>query len=146
MAGMLRWSLAIALALLLLVHVLCVPFYAGASVSPTLHWWLEHARLTVKRTPPRSMESFFIAINSEGLRLAPDYHYYAPGDWFVRLPLWLPITALALPTVFAWTGHTRRGRRAAREGCAKCSYARAGLAPGSPCPECGAPAAVKSAR
>jgi|GEM_PF-3347109 len=145
MGGMIRWSLAIALALLLVLHVLCVPFYTGASISPTLHWRLEHARLTVKRTPPRSMEGFFVAHNSEGLRFAPDFHVYGPGDWFVRLPLWLPITLVGSLTSLAWTLHLRARRIAARHGCARCGYARAGLATGTPCPECGAPATEKTA-
>jgi hypothetical protein len=145
MVAMLRWTLTLALALLLILHVLCVPFYSGASISPTLQWRLEHARLTIKRTPPGTLESFYIAVNSEGLRFSPGIRVYSNGVWYVRLPLWMPIAALALPTVFAWRSHRRRGARSAAEACPKCGYARTGLSPGTPCPECGAATAVKAA-
>ena len=57
--------------------------------------------------------------------------------WRVQIPLWMPLIVTAVPAAFAVRGEVRR-RRAIRHGaCPKCGYSRAGLEPGTPCPECG---------
>ncbi len=84
----------------------------------------------------------------EAPRFAPDWHFYPartdptgtltrPPWWFVRLPLWIPTLAFALPAAgfSAW----KRFRREAWQ-CRACRYDLRGLAPGTPCPECGRPA------
>src|SRR5690606_16655148 len=53
----------------------------------------------------------------------------------VIVPLWLPAVAAGGA---AWLAH-RRVRALELVGCCRrCRYSRAGLAPGAPCPECGA--------
>ncbi len=69
--------------------------------------------------------------------LMPDAHSYAWG-WFVRIPLWMPIGAMAL----IWGGLARSARRRPAAGvCPVCGYELHGLAVDSRgrvvCPECG---------
>jgi len=52
------------------------------------------------------------------------------GTYFA-VPLWFPVLAAG-----AWTAFAHRKRRRPDE-CSVCGYERAGLASGSPCPECG---------
>ena len=79
--GLLRTLLFAAAALLLLLNILCLPFYSGASLSPSLHWRLEHGRLTLRATQRFNQESFYIAINAEGLLFTPSASYFSPSDW-----------------------------------------------------------------
>ncbi|CAG0949762.1 hypothetical protein PHYC_00134 [Phycisphaerales bacterium] len=51
----------------------------------------------------------------------------------VTIPLWIPAAALGVSSTLLWRRHW--GRR--RGVCPACNYALTGLAPGSPCPECG---------
>ncbi len=60
------------------------------------------------------------------------------------LPLWLPATAVGVPTMFAWRLDTLARRRARLNLCLKCNYDRTGLAVGAVCPECGGKASVAS--
>lgn len=54
---------------------------------------------------------------------------------YVSLPLWPLVVALAGSAM--WAG--RRARRTVcDQECTRCGYARAGLRPDDPCPECGA--------
>lgn len=50
-------------------------------------------------------------------------------------PLWPAIAALLIPTTILWLLHLRSARRT--DLCPTCHYPRTGLAPSSPCPECG---------
>jgi hypothetical protein len=64
------------------------------------------------------------------------------AEWVALLPIWPLILLLAAMSVAAW--HLDRlARRRARVGhCPTCNYDRLGLPGASPCPECGAVAAV----
>ncbi|MCX5691636.1 MAG: hypothetical protein NTV94_17900 [Planctomycetota bacterium] len=87
-------ALLIALAsLLILLNILCLPLYSGASISPRFHWRLEHGRLTLRATPPFNTETFYIALNSEGLRFIPEAQFNTPSDWSLTVPLWIPALA-----------------------------------------------------
>ncbi|HEX2839473.1 MAG TPA: hypothetical protein VHN77_15255 [Phycisphaerales bacterium] len=58
--------------------------------------------------------------------------------WLV--PLWFPFLLVAVPTALVWRSDIITARRVKMYACPTCSYPRAGLAPSSPCPECGSAA------
>jgi hypothetical protein len=120
--------------LLLTLFLANLPFYSGSTLGPTLSWRMEHARLTIQRRPSQNPESFYIAPNSEGLRWGWDFHYNAPKDWFIRVPLWTPILLSLAWTIYAWFP-----RRRGSDTCRECGYSLLNLAPDLPCPECGRP-------
>lgn len=132
------WMLAAVSVLLAALYVLSVPFYSGSSVGSRLCWRMEHGRLKVECRPRgRNPESFYIAINSEGLRFAPDWHVYSAGNWFFNVPLWVPLGASVVGSAGLFFV-TRRRRKAGV--CGKCGYDLRGLpggAAGARCPECG---------
>ncbi len=60
--------------------------------------------------------------------------------FYLTLPLWIPAALSAVPTAAAWHLHrlARRREHAARtHRCPRCGYDLAGIAPATPCPECG---------
>ncbi|HEX2838323.1 MAG TPA: hypothetical protein VHN77_09380 [Phycisphaerales bacterium] len=59
------------------------------------------------------------------------------NGYILSVPLWLPFVLITLPTALAWRLDTIATRRAKLGACPTCSYPRTGLAPSSPCPECG---------
>lgn len=71
------------------------------------------------------------------------FEYFAPlppsAAQATRAVCYIPVWSLALltlmPTSIAWW-RDRAARKALRGRC-ECGYARAGLPPGAPCPECG---------
>jgi ssDNA-binding Zn-finger/Zn-ribbon topoisomerase 1 len=71
----------------------------------------------------------------------PQYYFrnYGLGSivWKVRIPLWLPLLATAIPVVLL---HRRRPRP---NHCPKCNYDRSAT-PNLPCPECGNPSAFSA--
>ncbi len=71
---------------------------------------------------------------------APDELHLAWGSITrssFTLTLWYPLLVLVLATGTAWRIDAR-ARRLTKEGhCSSCGYDLAGLAPESPCPECG---------
>lgn len=54
---------------------------------------------------------------------------------YLRVPLWMPGLLFATTSSIAWRLDRRDRRRGHR--CPFCGYDLAGLAPSSPCPECG---------
>lgn len=116
--------------LLLMLYALNVPFYSGAGIGTRLHWRMEHGRLTIERTVAHR-ETFYIAVNAEGLRFLPRWRFWSWDAWSVAIPLWAPLGLAAGWTAWAWWPRRVPGV------CRKCGYARAGLGPDAPCPECG---------
>ena len=58
----------------------------------------------------------------------------------IILPIYLPFTALAIPTALLFYLDRRTTRRTRAGRCPTCAYNRAGLpSPSTPCPECGTP-------
>jgi hypothetical protein len=55
-----------------------------------------------------------------------------------RVPLWVLMALMLMPTASAWRLDTLARRRARLNHCPACNYPRAGLPAASPCPECGA--------
>ncbi len=70
------------------------------------------------------------------IRWWPDWDLSGPS-WHVFVPLWMPATLALAATAGAWRLDMLARRRARVGLCKKCGYDRAGLAPGSVCPECG---------
>ena len=58
--------------------------------------------------------------------------YANERDWFIRIPLWLPFVAVAIPTAWLW----RRDRKQPPGHCWKCGYDLTGNVTGV-CSECG---------
>lgn len=101
-----------------------------------LAWRLEHGRLTIKCHPPQNPESFYVAINSEGLRWAWDGTFTGVGDWMLCVPLWAFLAVALGWAVWAWRGKHRSGSSVEEDRCAACGYVLKGLI-GPVCPECG---------
>jgi len=59
------------------------------------------------------------------------------GDFLVVFPLWVFPLAMVPPTLLAWRLDARARRSSYSGTCISCRYSRAGLAPATPCPECG---------
>ena len=98
-------------------------FWGVASAEP-LTWWFGFEQTT-----------FWINVNRAG----PPPAGWTPTLTHTRVsaPIWCLALLSAVSSVAGW--------RAARQGmCDRCSYPRAGLAVGAPCPECGsAPTGAK---
>jgi hypothetical protein len=132
------WILTCAATLVALLYIASVPFYAGSSIGSRLNWRMEHGRLRIDFRPAGWItQYFFIAINSEGLKFAPEWRFYSAGHWLVVVPLWIPLGPCVLGSAGLFVA-TRR--RSAAGGCTHCGYDLNGLAaakPGTKCPECG---------
>ena len=72
----------------------------------------------------------------EGMRWGFD-HQQTPLYEFVRVPLWAIIPLPLLAAGLAWRGPARTAQRRRRGACLACGYPRLGIAPETPCPECG---------
>lgn len=127
-----KWAAAAVAVVSLALNVLCVPFYSGSRLPWRMSWRLEHGRMTVSRRGAASTESFYIAINNEGLKFRPDWRFFGWSDWDLTVPLWITMAAGVAGAAWLW-----RSRRCTGAACPKCGYSRAGLDAGAPCPECG---------
>ncbi len=130
-----RWLLTLASVLLILLYVLSLPFYSGSTLGRHLSWRFEHARLNIKYSPDQNPGPFYVDINSEGLKWAPEGRFDSWGSWSITLPLWMALVLTATPAGVLW----RRHRRSLPGQCKRCRYDRKGLAPDALCPECGKP-------
>jgi hypothetical protein len=86
--------------------------------------WSRHTPSLEPWTPRLSVSSPADAVRAEFIDLL--------------IPLWIPVALVAAPA--AWLAfRSRRDAHATRHAptCSNCSYSRAGLAPGTSCPECG---------
>jgi hypothetical protein len=59
-----------------------------------------------------------------------------PNSALIGFPHWLPISLFLVPSSTVLVLDARKRRRSPTA-CTHCGYDRSGLAPGSPCPECG---------
>ncbi len=126
------------LAVIAILQLASIPFYAGSSLGSFASWRLEHGRITLTRNDTLNAEPFYIAINSEGLRWSFEGRRYSANHWFVTIPLWFPILLTA-----AWAWSNRR-RRCSRDACTACGYPLVDLKPNSLCPECGRSSSAKN--
>lgn len=131
----LRWGGACISLGLVILYVLSVPFYSGSALPLKCAWRLEHGCLKFERKSAGTTESFYIAINSEGLRFLPECRVFNSPDWMVNIPLWIPLLAIGGWTTRAWISHHRNTPRF-KTGCPGCGYNRDGLL-ATKCPECG---------
>lgn len=125
------WIAAVLTALLLLANL---PFYAGGSLGRIAHIRMEHGRVTVHTMPAGNPESFFIDLNSEGLRWSFDLGHRGGASFVITVPLWF----IAACFVSAALASRRVARASTPPRCSTCGYPRDGLG-GAPCPECGTP-------
>ncbi len=63
---------------------------------------MEHGRIRLVHSPRVARESFYVAINSEGLRFRPEWRFYDRSNWYVNVPLWLPLGVVVVVTTCAW--------------------------------------------
>lgn len=91
---LLRIAAWTAVAVLLALQLASLPFYTGSSLGGRFHWRLEHARLTLKQAPIDFYhESFFVGLNTEGLKWTPEGRINSLTHWSVTIPLWMPLAA-----------------------------------------------------
>ena len=128
------WLLAVASVLLAVLYFLNMPFYSGSSVGSHFAWRMEHGRMRVGCKPAIHQESFYIDINSEGLKFAPEWQVWSWNDWMLNVPLWVPLGASVVGSAVLFFT-TRKGRKPGV--CGKCGYDLKGLGEGARCPECG---------
>ena len=69
----------------------------------------------------------------------PLYEKPIPGSFRLSIPIWILLTATALPTLYLWHRDGPYQLRLVRRGpgCFRCGYPRKGLPRGAACPECG---------
>ncbi len=92
-------SVAALLALLLVANL---PFYAGASLNEHTTWRMEHGRITFERRARVRQESFWVAANTEGLRWSFDAREYGDEHWELTVPLWFPLLLASLACLWSW--------------------------------------------
>ena len=97
------------------------------SWDPALHTIAYKARLSLE--PAANLDWFGTFRWNEPFSAGgPPSHQYT-----VALPLWLP----AVASFALWAVARRRGWGRELWQCARCRYDKRGLAPNTPCPECG---------
>ncbi|CAG0991473.1 hypothetical protein PHYC_02322 [Phycisphaerales bacterium] len=151
---MLRWTCTAALAMLLLVYAITNWFaFTAVRAGSGPFVLLAGGALHVHWSPPGASRVVFGFVEGATPIVADCYVWAgsAGSDWTwsgewrdstygaatVReraVPLWVPSLLLAAVSALLWRSHLR-DRRA--NNCPECNYPLSGLAPGSPCPECG---------
>lgn len=138
---LLRWGGAGLTLALLILYFLNMPFYSGSALPFNCMWRMEHGRFKIARTQSGSTESFYIAVNNEGLKFFPECRVFSRSDWMFNIPLWVPVLGIGAWTSVGWVLHRRNTPRF-KAGCPICGYDRSGN-PGKTCPECGQDQTVK---
>jgi uncharacterized protein len=97
------WRVAMACtALVAMVYLANLPFYAGSRLGGDLHWRMEHGRLTLLSHPRHAAPDFWLAGNTEGLRWVPEWRRLTADHWWVTIPLWIPLGLCLLWTAASW--------------------------------------------
>jgi len=102
--GRTRWLAVAAAALVAVVYLANLPFYAGQTFESGLQWRMEHGRLTISRNAALRgrPQSFWIDLNSEGLRWSAQWHRYRPAHWVLTIPLWIPLGLCLVWCAVSW--------------------------------------------
>lgn len=103
-----RFCTATLVGLVLALTLLNIPFYAGSSLGSSAAWRLEHGRLTVKWGAASGNESFFIALNSEGLKWAPRCSFASIREASLTIPLWMVFLGTSGVAVIVWKREARK--------------------------------------
>lgn len=96
-----RWVATALTAGLLLLFVLNLPYYAGASTEG-FRWRMEHGRLELQRSEVVSSKGFWVDGNTEGLRWSARARIHGVDDWRLIVPLWIPLLAAGAWCVSTW--------------------------------------------
>jgi hypothetical protein len=112
-----RYGSLTVLGLLLVLQGLSVPFYTGSGGSvgvAHMMWRLEHGRLRISCSEASNAESFYVAINNEGLRWGFEGSYDSVRHWTAIVPLWALMIPAAGVSVWAWRRSAERAVLPAR--------------------------------
>lgn len=146
-----RWGCTVACAALLIAWPISMRWYLRLSLPPIA----EHqSRITINNgsiyfgtvqvdeaagMPPESCFQFgdnakFVRVR----RLLPFFGEFLWG-WTACIPIWIPLAICTPATIALWRRRQLSNRGfSSSAACHYCGYSRNGLAPGAPCPECGA--------
>ena len=102
--GRTRWFAATAVAVVAILYVANVIFYAGRTFESGLKWRMEHCRLTISQDPAERgrPKPFWADLNNEGMRWWPEGRRAGPGEWSVTIPLWMPLGLCLVWCALAW--------------------------------------------
>jgi hypothetical protein len=135
-----------------LAVMIITPFAWVLSLTEGVHcrsgWWTAsvddgaltvwHARPGARGYAPENTLKHFPVNNHSRASLVPMLVTNSgPFQWIVRVPAWTVLVLAVVATLaLLRLDRPERWRRAGR--CFACGYDRRGIAPESPCPECGA--------
>lgn len=100
--GRTRWFAVAAAALVGLIYLANLPFYAGQTFDGGLHWRMEYGRLMIRQTSSDRPKPFWIDLNNGGLRWSAQWRRYGPDSWVLVLPLWIPLGLCVAWCAVSW--------------------------------------------